>query len=169
MIVGLISDTHDRLPYIKSAVERLNEVGVELVLHAGDYVAPFVVTYFQPLRARLVGVFGNNDSMKGTLTSMFSKLGFKVGGSFRHLELDGRKVALVHGDEDELLKALIDSNYYDIVVYGHVHRAETFVKGKTTAVNPGEVCGYLTGTSTIAVLDTKTLEVKTISLNSVTE
>ena len=27
-------------------------------------------------------------------------------------------------------------------------------KGKTLAINPGELCGYLTGKSTIAILDT---------------
>lgn len=164
MFVGLIADTHDRLPYIKRAVDRLNEEDVEAVLHAGDYIAPFVVKYFKPLKARMIGVFGNNDSMKRTLTEMFSELGFSVNGYFRSLELDGRRFALTHGDEEELLRSLIDSGYYDVVVYGHTHKMETYMRSETLVVNPGEVCGYLTNKSTIAILDTETLEVRTVLL-----
>ena len=36
--------------------------------------------------------------------------------------------------------------------------------GKTLVINPGEACGYLTGTSTIALLDTGTAEARLISL-----
>ena len=41
MIIGLISDTHDNLPYIIKAITRLKEEHAKLVLHAGDYIAPF--------------------------------------------------------------------------------------------------------------------------------
>ena len=164
MFVGLIADTHDRLPYIKRAVDRLNEEDVEAVLHAGDYIAPFVVKYFKPLKARMIGVFGNNDSMKRTLTETFSELGFSVNSYFRSLELDGRRFALTHGDEEELLRSLIDSGYYDVVVYGHTHKMETYMRSETLVVNPGEVCGYLTNKSTIAILNTETLEVRTVLL-----
>jgi len=43
MIIGLMSDSHDNLPKIKQAVEFFNKKKVKLVLHAGDFVAPFVV------------------------------------------------------------------------------------------------------------------------------
>ncbi len=75
MIVGIIADTHDRLPLLDKAVKRLNEEKVELVLHAGDYVAPFVVPHFKPLKARLIGVFGNNDGDKELLKKRFTELG----------------------------------------------------------------------------------------------
>ncbi|RLI45996.1 YfcE family phosphodiesterase, partial [Candidatus Bathyarchaeota archaeon] len=42
MLIGIMADTHDRLPLLDKAVKRLNEEKVKLVLHAGDYVAPFV-------------------------------------------------------------------------------------------------------------------------------
>ncbi len=42
MLIGVVSDTHDNLPLVEKAVKRLNEEKVNLVLHAGDYVAPFV-------------------------------------------------------------------------------------------------------------------------------
>jgi putative phosphoesterase len=65
-----------------------------------------------------------------------------------------------------LLKSLINANYYDIVVYGHTHKAETYNVGKTLAINPGEACGYLTGQATMMILDMAQLAVKTVSLEN---
>ena len=73
MLIGLISDTHDNLPMIEKAVKRLNEEKVELVLHAGDYVAPFVIPKFKALNCKLIGVFGNNDGDHELLRKRFSE------------------------------------------------------------------------------------------------
>jgi hypothetical protein len=43
-------------------------------------------------------------------------------------------------------------------------RSKFFKKGKTIIINPGEVCGYLSEKSTIALLDTETREAKIIQL-----
>ena len=51
-----------------------------------------------------------------------------------------------------------------MVVHGHTHRAGVRREGKTLVVNPGEVCGYLYGRPTVAVLDTDKLEVKFVEL-----
>ena len=68
------------------------------------------------------------------------------------------------GEEEELLKSLINSESYDVIIHGHTHEAKTYQKGRTLVLNPGETCGYLSGKATIATLDTKTLEVKIIQL-----
>jgi len=49
MLIGLISDTHDNLPQIEKAINYLNTADVKLVLHAGDYCAPFTITKFKEL------------------------------------------------------------------------------------------------------------------------
>jgi predicted phosphodiesterase len=36
--------------------------------------------------------------------------------------------------------------------------------GKTLVINPGEVCGYLTGNATMALLDTAKREAKIVKL-----
>ncbi|MCD6529700.1 metallophosphoesterase [Candidatus Bathyarchaeota archaeon] len=164
MIVGLISDIHDRLPLLEKAVDRLNKEKVDLVLCAGDYVAPFVTPYFKALKARMIGVFGNNDAEKQTLKKRFSDMGFDVQGSFRRVEVDGLKVALLHGNEVELLKSVLDLSSFDVIVYGHTHKAEVQRRNGKLVINPGEVCGYLSGRSTIARLDTETLEAEIIEL-----
>lgn len=167
MLVGLIADTHDHLPLVEKAVKKLNEENVELVLHAGDYVAPFVVPKFKKLRAKLIGVFGNNDGDRELLTKRFSAYeGLEMRGNFAEIVVDGLKIALLHGNEEELLMALINGESFDVVVHGHTHENEVYWRGKTLIVNPGEVCGYLTGKSTVALLDTNKREAKVIELFS---
>jgi putative phosphoesterase len=164
LIVGLIADTHDRLKMVDKAIEMLNEQEVKLVLHAGDYVAPFVIPRFKELNAKLVGVFGNNDGDRELLKKKFSDLGLEIHGGFAKLDVDGLKIALLHGHEEELLNALINSEGFDVVVHGHTHKAEVYRKGKTLIVNPGEACGYLSGKPTIALLDTHELNVRILEL-----
>lgn len=165
MLVGLIADTHDRLPMIDKAVKKLNEERVKLVLHAGDYVAPFVIARFKELEAKLIGVLGNNDGDHELLKKRFGEYkGLEIRGSFTEIVVDSLKIALLHGSEEKLLKALIDSEGFDIVVHGHTHKAGVYRKDKTLIVNPGEVCGYLFSKSTIALLDTGEREAKIIDL-----
>jgi putative phosphoesterase len=165
MLVGLMADTHDCLPMVEKAIKKFNEERVELVLHAGDYVAPFVIPRFKDLKAKLIGVFGNNDGDRELLKKRFSENAkLEIRGNFAEIKVGNAKIALLHGSEEELLKALIESETFNIVVHGHTHKAETYRKGKTLVVNPGEVCGYLTGKSTIALLDTEKIEAKIVSL-----
>jgi len=160
----MIADTHDCLPLLDKAVKRLNEEKVELVLHAGDYVAPFVVPHFRYLKANLIGVFGNNDGDKELLKKRFTELGAEIRGKFAEVMVDGLKIALLHGDEADLLRSLIDVGSYDVIVHGHTHEAKTYKKGKTLVINPGEACGYLSETPSIAILNTKPLDIKIIHL-----
>lgn len=155
MLVGVISDTHDNLPMIEKAVKRLNEERVSVVLHAGDYVSPFIIPKFKALNAQLIGVFGNNDGDRELLKARCSETGnCEIRGRFAEVNVDGFRIALLHGDETELLNALINCGGFDAVVYGHFHAEVSRVNGKTLIVNPGEVCGYITGKTTMALLDT---------------
>jgi putative phosphoesterase len=150
---------------IDKAIRRLNQEGVELVLHTGDYVSGFTIPRFKALNARLIGVFGNNDGDRQKLKEKFGENGkLEIRGSFAELTVGGLKAALLHGSEEELVKALIEGQSFDVVVRGHLHRTEAYRKGKTLVINPGEVCGYLSGRSTIALLDTAKNEAKTVEL-----
>jgi putative phosphoesterase len=155
----LISDTHDNLPIIEKAVEKLNEEKVQLVLHAGDFTSPFVIAKFKALNSRLIGVFGNNDGDHELLRRRFNETqNCEIHGRFALVEADGFKIALLHGDEAELLNALVFCGGFDAVVSGHTHIPINKKVGKTLMVCPGEVCGYLYGKPTLALLDTKKME-----------
>jgi putative phosphoesterase len=165
MLIGLISDTHDNLPEVDKAVRRLNEEDVDLVLHAGDYVAPFTIPRFKELRPRLIGVFGNNDGDHELLKTRFREnKRLEIRGNFADVKADSLRIALLHGTDVELLEALIDRESFDVIVHGHTHTAEVRRNGRTLVVNPGEVCGYLTGKSTISLLDTIKREARIIKL-----
>ena len=164
MRVGIISDTHDNLPLVDKAIERLNKEKVELVLHAGDYVAPFTVLRFKQLKAKLIGVFGNNDGDHEYLRKRFADVKrAEIRGNFAEVNTDGLKIALLH-DDGELFQSLVNVQCYDAVVHGHTHEARVYRKGKTIVINPGEVCGYLSKKSTMALLDTETREARIIQL-----
>jgi len=77
----------------------------------------------------------------------------EVAGEAAELEVAGRRVAVYHGTSPILLRALVESGLYDVVVYGHTHQAVVERRGGTLVVNPGELCGCLTGRSTYAVVD----------------
>ena len=164
MLVGLIADSHDNLPMVNKTLEKLNEKHVQLTLHAGDYVAPFVIPIFSKSRAKIIGVFGNNDGDRELLKRRFSEYkNLDMRGNFANISVEDLKIALLHGNEKELLDTVI-SESFDIVVHGHTHKAEIHQKGKTLVVNPGEVCGYLSGRSTIALLDTNERQAKIVEL-----
>lgn len=164
MKLGIIADTYDGLPFIDKAVQKLNRENLELVLHAGDYSAPFVASRFKPLQPKMIGVFGNNDAEKSLLKQNFEAIGAQVHARFAEVEADGLKVALLHGEETSLLESLINTDAYDVVLHGNTHQAGTRKHDKTLVVNPGEACRYLSGRATFTLLDTETIAVKFISL-----
>jgi putative phosphoesterase len=152
--VGILADSHDCLPRIKDAIKRLNSEPIELVLHAGDYSAPFVTDYYRALKAHMIGVFGNNDAEKSQLRDRFAEAGHEIKGRFAEVEAGNLRIALTHGDEDSLLRSLTTCGGYNVVVHGHTHEASVTEEGRTLVINPGEICGYLTGKNTFAILNT---------------
>jgi len=165
MLIGVMSDSHDNLPLIEKAVAFLNEQKVGLVLHAGDFVAPFVAKKLKKLNCELIGVFGNNDGDHELLKNRFGETtNCSLHDRFTNVTVDHYKLALLHGHETELLEAIIDSGYFDAVVHGHSHSCSIQYRGKTLSVNPGELCGYLTGNATIALLDTAKHEARIVEL-----
>jgi predicted phosphodiesterase len=50
------------------------------------------------------------------------------------------------------------------VVSGHTHIPVNKIRGKTLVICPGEVCGYLSGKATIALLDTAKHEAQIVEI-----
>ena len=59
--IGLMADTHDRVPAITNLLEKFADRGVSMVMHAGDYCSPFSLAPFHQRGMALLGVFGRND------------------------------------------------------------------------------------------------------------
>jgi len=161
MKIGIISDTHDNLPQIKKAVTFFNREKVDLVLHAGDFVSPFTALEFKNLNCPLKGVFGNNDGDKLYLQEKFKGIG-EIYPAPYETNIDHKNIIMLH--IEKLIDGLSESQKYEVIIYGHTHRTDLRKTGKTLIINPGECGGWLTGKSTIALLDLENLEVKIINL-----
>ena len=61
MLVGLLGDTHDRVPAVAELVRRMVEAGAGMILHVGDYCSPFSLAPIHDANIPLAGVFGRND------------------------------------------------------------------------------------------------------------
>ena len=165
MKVGLLADTHDRVPAVEALLGHFAEAGVSLVLHAGDYCAPFALGPFRRAGVPLLGVFGRNDGDRDGLRAAAGAL--PAGGELfeapHSLELGGRRVLLVH-DLGEALARSVDA--HDVVVHGCSHRAEARQRGGALLVNPGEACGWIAGEPRATVLDLDTLRAEPVSLGA---
>jgi putative phosphoesterase len=163
MIIGAMSDTHDRLDAVDKAISFFNSQEVTDVLHAGDLVSPFVIPLFSKLKAKLHFVWGNNEGDHDFAKVRFADIGVTPLGHFAALRLGGKKIALLHGIHEEIVNSLVESGGYDLVVRGHNHKGEIIV-GETLVVNPGEVCGYLTGRQTVALIDLQEMRGQIVDL-----
>jgi uncharacterized protein len=163
MIIGAMADTHDRLDAVDKAISFFNSEGVTDVLHAGDLVSPFVVPLFSKLKANLHFVWGNNEGDRDFVRLRFAEIGVTPLGDFAALRLGRKKIALLHGIHEEIVDSLAKSGYYDLVVRGHNHKAG-IIEGETLLVNPGEVCGYLTGRQTVALIDLEEMRGQIVEL-----
>jgi putative phosphoesterase len=66
--------------------------------------------------------------------------------------------------ESDVIDALADSGHFDLVVYGHTHESVIKKVKDTLIVNPGEVCGWLYGKPTAAVVSLETMEAEIICI-----
>ena len=165
MMIGLMADSHDRVPAIRELLERMIERGVGMVLHAGDYCSPFSLAPFLELNIPFAGVFGRNDGDREGLKAFAAKgVGIELYESPHSLEVGERRILLVH-DLGEVAERSLES--HEFIVHGFTHSPG--IRELDTGaiiVNPGEACGWLFGTPAAAVLD---LETKTIDFISLTE
>ncbi len=159
MVVGILSDSHDNLIALKKALDILQEEGAELIVHAGDYVAPFSVQLLAELSLPWWGVLGNND---GEVLGIFQKSGGRVKAPFLELEERGFRIWISHFYQPA--KWAFHSGHYDLVVYGHTHEAIIKEEGRSILVNPGEVCGLLSGQSTVALCNLQKKVAKLINI-----
>jgi len=164
MLIAVISDTHDHMNNILKAISFINERKVNAVIHCGDYVAPFVKKWFDQLndsiKENFFGVFGNNDGEKLFLKQNLGQIcKFAQNGNELILKLGGKRIFASHMPRQETIEALANSGEFDIILSGHTHalRNEKNDKG-VLIINPGELCGYLTGKSTFAIIDTDKME-----------
>ena len=148
MKVGVISDTHDRLPTFRRAIAMFQRLEVEAILHAGDLVAPFAAKLIAPnvLSVPLYCVYGNNDGEKFGLKKVLPGI---VDGPLR-FELGGKTIVMHHWIDS--LKPT-DIAGADVVITGHTHEIVNETRNGVLYLNPGECCGWVNDRCTVMLLD----------------
>jgi hypothetical protein len=163
MKVGIISDTHDNVPNIQSAVGYFNLAGIQALLHCGDFVAPFALMPLKELECKkLYLVFGNNDGEVKGIEGLAAEHRWTIARPPMELELYGRKIALLH--EPDPLKNFREKGEHHLIVYGHTHRPLVEKGNGRLVINPGEGGGWTTGTPTFAVADLETMEAEILTI-----
>ena len=118
--IGVIADTHGKLrPEALAALD-----GSELILHAGDVGAPYVLHALRAL-APVVAVRGNND--RGTWAEALAEVEI--------VRVEEAAIYLLH----DLAELAIDpvSAGVQAVVTGHSHRPALSTDRGVTYLNPG--------------------------------
>ena len=156
-----MSDSHDNLDAIQTAVRLFKNMHCELVVHAGDFIAPFAAKELISLDCPVKAVFGNCDGEKKGLERIFVLFGEVKKEPFS-FDFARRKFLLTHTHfaNDKYIR----SGKYEVIIYGHTHKPEIKKASDSLLINPGETGGWLTGKSSVALLDPVTLEAEIIFL-----
>lgn len=157
MRIGLLSDTHDRLPTLQAALDRFARLGITTLIHPGDVIAPFAAKLLAAFPGTLHITYGNNDGERAGLKTVLPQI--QDGPLW--VPLADKRVLVHHFIDwcapDDVARA-------DIVITGHTHQAGLERRDGKLLVNPGECCGWVTGRCTVATLDLNTNEVEFIEI-----
>ncbi len=158
MLVGVMSDSHDNVPMIRRAVGLFSDEGAEVLIHAGDFVAPFAAKAVMEFPGNVIAVFGNNDGEKEGLKKVVGD----VEDPPRRFELGGLRFMLTH-DLAKLPGEEMGS--WDVAIYGHDHEVSVGSGDPPCGglmINPGECGAWLTGKATVVLVDTvrRTAEIR---------
>ena len=128
MKIGVVADTHS-LPLPAQMLKDFK--GVDLIVHAGDFVSLDVVEDLRRIK-EVAGVFGNMDGSE--IRKIFPRS--------QILKLGGRAVGVFHGEGApqtvlEKVKAEFAGKPVDAVIFGHSHQPLNQVIGHVLYFNPG--------------------------------
>lgn len=159
MLLGVVSDTHAHVAKTREALRMLDALGAKTVIHCGDIGSLEIPKLFVGFAAHFVA--GNVDHDAKSLAKEIASLGHTWHGRFGELTLENRRIAFLHGDDQERLDETLDRETFDLVCHGHTHQAEIRrVNEKTTLLNPGAL--YRASRFTCAVVDLADLAVHLI-------
>uniref|UniRef100_A0A7C4HEF9 Phosphoesterase n=2 Tax=Staphylothermus marinus TaxID=2280 RepID=A0A7C4HEF9_STAMA len=175
MLLGIISDSHDNVSFVVKAINVLINNNIDEIIHLGDIISPFIPRFIKRefetknVDIKLTSILGNNDGDVYSLNKVFNEYKWRLLSNPCIVEYENRSFYLMHGYSstdftEKLARAVLEKLDVDGVFYGHTHRLLIDRIGDRILLNPGEVCGYLTGRSTVVILDTRDLSTRVIEL-----
>lgn len=137
MLVGIVSDSHDNEDSLEQALSALGDVDV--LIHAGDLCAPFIIDRLDKADKPVHVVFGNIDDRHLTTKKAEEADNVELHGNEASVSFDDKAFYVTHFPDVARLAA--ESGEYDVVVHGHTHEQRQEDVHDTVLVNPGELLG----------------------------
>jgi len=165
MLIGVISDTHDRLETVAAALAFFYAQQVDVVIHCGDWKSPatteaFLETareYNLPVRA----VLGNNDKDVSQFLDIAKEKhdDIHLYEGVYQLSIDTIPMAIYHGHHAPTLRRVRANTAYEMVFLGHTHKPLIEHDGVRIIINPGSTAFSIPRSKTwrpsVALVDTR--------------
>lgn len=163
MKIGILSDTHNDGTAAVHAARVFRQRGVQKLFHCGDLTSAWVVKHFVGFETFFTR--GNMDKHELTLLkgAVRAQAGARWLGKGDEVEIDGKRIAITHGDRPDVLEGLLFSEP-DFLLHGHTHRRRDERVGPTRVINPGALGGNRHEARSICVLDLVTDQLDVILL-----
>ena len=152
VIIGILSDTHDRAVNMAAGLKVLERAGAQFYIHCGDIGTQRCIDLLAGLKCAFV--WGNTDYDRVGLARYAESISVPCYGTYANLELDGKRIAVLHGDDFLLEKRLLLAQEHDYMLEGHTHIKLDERRGGIRRINPGAL--FRAPVKTVATLDTKT-------------
>ena len=163
MLIAVMSDSHDNIWNLRKAISIIGKEGAGMIIHCGDFTAPFMLQELEEAGIPVHGVFGNNDGDQYLLTklSLTSLKNIVLHGLIGEVDADGFLIAFTH--QGMVGEGLASTAKYKMVCFGHSHVFLEKRIGNTILLNPGEIMGK-DGNPGFCLVDTVKGSVRRISL-----
>lgn len=148
MLIGIISDTHDRLARTTQAVKLLNEAQVEAIIHCGDICGTDILALFAD--TPMYYVMGNNDDDAELRSGSKVMEHLHYLGQGGIIELAGKRIGVTHGHLHRVVSDLIRQKP-DYLLSGHTHCATNEMDQGVHCINPGAL--HRAGEYSVATLN----------------
>ncbi len=146
---------------MKKALEKIQELNIDAIIHCGDLCAPFMIKELEKAEIQVHLVFGNTDDKYITTKLCEASKLVTLYGDFAEIEIDKKKIAFSHFPQ--YAQAFAKSGQYNAVFYGHTHSKDKKIINTTLLVNPGEIMGK-SSNPTIAVYDTESNSIEFVDI-----
>ena len=161
MILGVVSDTHNRISNVEEIIDIFNSNQVDYVIHTGDITRADTLDRFSRLNSKLIAVLGNNDVEELGLREVSEIHDFILEIPPFVTDLGGEKIAIFH-EPDGINEFIKNNSSVNYVFHGHTHRYRNEKQKGVTIFNPGECAGMLKGKNAVGLIDLKELSIKRI-------
>ncbi len=161
MKIAIMSDSHDNLWNLRTAVNKVTELGIDQIIHLGDLISPFMLEEVEDFPGTFHLIYGNNNGDHILLQKKIASLNGKVvfHGWLGEITASSKKIGFIH--DPLLAKKIARSGDYDAVLFGHTHLWHEEDINGCLLFNPGEILGKKEAPG-FGILDCETLKVERI-------